>query len=91
MGGSALFNNTIGSTNTAVGSIALSNNSSGNNNIALGFAAGGAVSTANYSNIQPQVGTDPDAVTINSNGRLGPGQRFFASVQTRHPANADSE
>jgi hypothetical protein len=44
-----------------------------------------------YSNIQPQVGTDPDAVTINSNGRLGPGQRFFASVQTRHPANADCE
>ena len=24
-----------------------------------------------YTNIQPQVGTDPDLVTINSNGRLG--------------------
>jgi hypothetical protein len=24
-----------------------------------------------YSNVQPQVGIDPDYVTINSNGRLG--------------------
>ena len=112
MGGSALFNNTIGSTNTAVGSIALSNNSSGNNNIALGFAAGGAVSTANeviaigtlgqnvnnscfigqiYSNIQPQVGTDPDLVTINSNGRLGraniSSRRYKHDIQPMHTAS----
>ena len=112
MGGSALFNNTIGSTNTAVGSIALSNNSSGNNNIALGFAAGAAVSTADeviaigtlgqnvsnscfigqiYSNIQPQVGTDPDMVTINSNGRLGranvSSRRYKHDIQPMHTAS----
>ena len=112
VGGSALFNNTIGSTNTAVGSIALSNNSTGNNNIALGFAAGAAVITANeviaigtlgqnvsnscyigqiYSNIQPQVGTDPDLVTINSNGRLGranvSSRRYKHDIQPMHTAS----
>ena len=35
-----------------------------------------------YSNIQPQVGTDPDLVTINSDGRLGTPQRLFAPIQT---------
>ena len=45
-----------------------------------------------YTNIQPQVGTDPDLVTINSNDRLG-----RASVSSRrykhdiHPMQAASE
>jgi Chaperone of endosialidase len=45
-----------------------------------------------YTNIQPQVGTDPDVVTINSNGRLG-----RANVSSRrykhdiHPMHNDSE
>ncbi len=35
-----------------------------------------------YSNIQPQVGTDPDLVTINSNGRLG--RSNISSLRYKH-------
>ena len=44
-----------------------------------------------YSNIQPQVGTDPDTVTINSNGRLGranvSSRRYKHDIQPIHKAS----
>jgi hypothetical protein len=44
-----------------------------------------------YSNIQPQVGTDPDLVTINSNGRLGranvSSRRYKHDIQPIHKAS----
>ena len=44
-----------------------------------------------YSNIQPQVGTDPDLVTINSNGRLGranvSSRRYKHDIQPMHTAS----
>ena len=44
-----------------------------------------------YTNIQPQVGTDPDLVTINSNGRLGranvSSRRYKHDIQPIHNAS----
>ena len=44
-----------------------------------------------YSNIQPEVGTDPDRVTINSNGRLGRGnvssRRYKHDIKPMHNAS----
>ena len=44
-----------------------------------------------YSNIQPQVGTDPDLVTINSDGRLGranvSSRRYKHDIQPMHTAS----
>jgi hypothetical protein len=44
-----------------------------------------------YTNIQPQVGTDPDLVTINSNGRLGranvSSRRYKRDIQPMHTAS----
>jgi Chaperone of endosialidase len=44
-----------------------------------------------YTNIQPQVGTDPDLVTINSNGRLGranvSSRRYKHDIQPMHTAS----
>ena len=44
-----------------------------------------------YSNVQPQVGTDPDLVTINSNGRLGranvSSRRYKHDIQPMHTAS----
>ena len=44
-----------------------------------------------YSNVQPEVGTDPDRVTINSNGRLGRGnvssRRDKHDIQPMHTAS----
>ena len=41
-----------------------------------------------YTNVQPQVGTDPDLVTINSNGRLGranvSSRRYKHDIQPMH-------
>ena len=42
-----------------------------------------------YSNVQPQVGTDPDRVTINSNGRLGRGN--VSSRRYKHDIQADAQ
>jgi len=44
-----------------------------------------------YSNIQPQVGTDPDLVTINSSGRLGranvSSRRYKHDIKPMHKAS----
>ena len=75
VGVSALISNTTGNSNIAVGPGAGFNVISAHDVISIG--AGGS-NTSNscyigqiYSNVQPQVGTDPDLVTINSSGRLG--------------------
>ena len=44
-----------------------------------------------YTNVQPQVGIDPDLVTINSNGRLGranvSSRRYKHDIQPMHTAS----
>ena len=74
VGGGALFNNR-GSGNIGLGLAAGEDVINANNVICIG-ADGQDISNSCYigqiySNIQPQVGTDSDLVTINSNGRLG--------------------
>jgi trimeric autotransporter adhesin len=75
LGNAALLNNTTGNGNIALGAFAGMAVTDANSVIAIG-ANGTNVSNSCfigqiYSNIQPQVGTDPDLVTINSSGRLG--------------------
>jgi hypothetical protein len=75
VGFGALFANTTGFENTALGRSAGINVLTANHVIAIG-TAGQDVSNSCfigqiYTNVQPQVGTDPDLVTINSSGRLG--------------------
>jgi hypothetical protein len=71
----ALSANTSGSFNTALGRGAGSNVTTANNVIAIGISAENMNNSCYigqiYSNVQPQIGTDPDLVTINSDGRLG--------------------
>lgn len=71
----ALVNNTTGSHNIGLGRAAGDSVITANDVIAIG-TSGEDVSNSCYigriySNVQPQVGTDPDLVTINSSGRLG--------------------
>jgi hypothetical protein len=75
VGNAALGGNTTGNANIALGVFAGSAVTNVDNVIAIG-APGQNVSNSCfigriYTNVQPQVGTDPDLVTINSNGRLG--------------------
>jgi hypothetical protein len=75
VGSSALGSNTTGSANIALGVLAGIAVTDASSVIAIG-ADGENVSNSCYigqiySNIQPQVGIDPDLVTINSSGRLG--------------------
>jgi hypothetical protein len=92
---SALLNNTTGSQNIGLGSAAGTNVVTANNVIAIG-TAGADVSNSCYigqiySNIQPQVGTDPDLVTISSNGRLGranvSSRRYKHDIKPMHQAS----
>jgi trimeric autotransporter adhesin len=76
IGNNALSNST-GNNNISLGFNAGGGVSTANNVICIG-ALGANVSNSCfigniYSNVQPIVGTDPDSVTINSNGRLGRG------------------
>jgi hypothetical protein len=75
--GNAALNNNTSVNNIALGANAGSNVMNANNVIAIG-SPGANVSNSCYigqiySNVQPIVGTDPDSVTITSNGRLGRG------------------
>ena len=75
VGSSALASNTTGSGNIGLGVLAGSAVTDATSVIAIG-ADGENVSNSCYigqiySNIQPQVGVDPDLVTISSSGRLG--------------------
>src|SRR6266545_929623 len=96
IGVSALSNNTGGSGNIAVGVDAGSNVIFASNVIAIGNpgqdANDGCFIGQTYTNIQPQVGTDPDLVTVNSSGRLG--RANVSSRRYKHdikPMNQASE
>ena len=96
LGNSSLANNTTGNGNIALGNFAGSAVTIADSVIAIG-AAGEDVTNSCYigqiyNNIQPEVGTDPDWVTINSNGRLGRGN--VSSRRYKHdirPMNKASE
>ena len=94
-GSNALFNNTAGSSNIALGVSAGDNVITADNVIAIG-TGGEDVSNSCYigqiySNIQPQVGTDPDLVTISSTGRLGranvSSRRYKHDIKPMHKAS----
>lgn len=75
IGSTMLANNSTGNGNIALGTVAGAAVSNADNVIAIG-ALGQSVRNSCfigqiYTNIQLQLGTDPDLVTINSNGRLG--------------------
>ena len=95
LGNSSLANNTTGNGNIALGTFAGSAVTIADSVIAIG-TSGADVSNSCYigqiySNIQPQVGTDPDLVTINSDGRLGranvSSRRYKHDIQPIHTAS----
>src|SRR5262249_18512485 len=94
-GNNALRNNTAGNSNIALGISAGSAVTNASHVIAIG-SDGANISNSCYigqiySNIQPQVGTDPDLVTINSNGRLGranvSSRRYKHDIKPMHSAS----
>ena len=95
VGYGALANNTQGNGNLALGFQAGANVTTADSVIAIGSFGqdvGNSCFIGNiYSNIQPQVGTDPDLVTINSNGRLGranvSSRRYKHDIQPMHTAS----
>ena len=94
VGISALGNST-GNGNLALGAFAGTGITTANNVIAIGISAENASNSCYigqiYSNVQPQVGTDPDLVTINSDGRLGranvSSRRYKHDIQPMHTAS----
>jgi len=95
VGSITLSNNSSGNNNIALGFAAGGAVSTADEVIAIG-TLGQNVSNSCYigqiySNIQPQVGTDPDVVTINSNGRLGranvSSRRYKHDIQPIHKAS----
>jgi hypothetical protein len=73
----ALADNTVGTGNTALGFTA-GLNITGGDNVCIGRGMEGVAGVDDttwirniYTTVQPVVGTDPDVVTINSDGRLG--------------------
>jgi len=91
----ALSANTSGAFNTALGRGAGIGLSTANNVISIGISAENVSNSCYigqiYSNVQPQVGTDPDLVTINSDGRLGranvSSRRYKHDIQSMHTAS----
>ncbi len=95
IGVSTLGNTSTGNGNIALGAVAGNAVANADNVIAIG-TGGQNVSNSCYigqiySNIQPQVGTDPDLVTINSNGRLGranvSSRRYKHDIKPMHKAS----
>ena len=95
IGVDALSDNSTGNSNIALGVFAGGVVSTANEVIAIG-TPGQNVSNSCfigqiYSNIQPQVGIDPDLVTITSNGRLGranvSSRRYKHDIQPMHTAS----
>jgi trimeric autotransporter adhesin len=95
IGFAALVNNTTGNGDTGLGIGAGSGVTTASNVIAIGNP-GQDVSNSCYvgniySNIQPQVGIDPDRVTINSSGRLGranvSSRRYKHDIKPMHKAS----
>ena len=95
IGFSGLFNNATGFENIGLSRAAGQNVITADHVIAIG-ANGQNLSNSCfigqiYTNIQPEVGTDPDLVTINSNGRLGrsnvSSRRYKHDIQPMHKAS----
>ena len=95
IGATTLSNNSTGNNNIALGFFAGGAVSTADEVITIG-TLGQNVSNSCYigqiySNIQPQVGIDPDLVTINSNGRLGraniSSRRYKHDIQPMHKAS----
>jgi hypothetical protein len=90
-----LANNSTGNGNIALGGFAGGAVSNVDNVIAIGTpgqnVSNNCFTGQIYTNIQPQVGTDPDLVTINSNGRLGranvSSRRYKHDIQPMHTAS----
>jgi hypothetical protein len=95
VGSIALSNNSSGNNNIALGFAAGAAVSTADEVIAIGTPGQNVNNSCFigqvYSNIQPQVGTDPDLVTINSNGRLGraniSSRRYKHDIQPMHTAS----
>jgi hypothetical protein len=95
IGTTTLPNNSTGNANIALGAGAGGAVTNVDNVIAIG-TPGQNVSNSCfigqiYSNIQPEVGTDPDLVTINSDGRLGranvSSRRYKHDIRPMHNAS----
>ena len=75
VGAGALQSSTTGNGNIALGASAGSDVTTASNVIAIGISGDDLGNSCFigqiYTNVQPQVGTDPDLVTINNRGRLG--------------------
>jgi len=89
IGHDALGSNSSGSGNIGVGENAGFNVSTAANVICIGSIGGDNIDNscyiANvYANIQPVLGTDPDYVTISSNGRLGRSNLNGSSRRFKH-------
>jgi Chaperone of endosialidase len=95
VGSGALFNNTTGTGNIALGINAGGGVTDAYSVIAIGTNAENVNNSCYigqiYSNIQPQVGTDPDLVTISSSGRLGranvSSRRYKHDIKPMHKAS----
>jgi hypothetical protein len=95
VGSGALFNSTTGSGNIALGINAGSGVTDAHNVIAIGTDAENVNNSCYigqiYSNVQPQIGIDPDTVTINSSGRLGranvSSRRYKHDIKPMHKAS----
>ena len=95
IGSITLSNNSSGNNNIALGFAAGGAVSTANSVIAIGSLGQNVDNSCFigqiYSNIQPQVGTDPDLVTINSNGRLGranvSSRRYKHDIRPMHTAS----
>jgi Chaperone of endosialidase len=90
VGFGALQNNTSGGYNIAIGALSAANVITADGVICIGSAGADVNNScyiANiYSNVQPIVGTNPDSVTITSNGRLGRGN--VSSRRYKHDIKA---
>jgi hypothetical protein len=89
VGHQALINCHTGSGNVGVGVAAGDNVTTASNVICIGNVGGENIDNscyvANiYSNIQPVIGTDPDYLTISSNGRLGRSNLSGSSRRFKH-------
>jgi len=75
--GWAALENSTGDSNIALGFGAGAQITTGNGNVAIGVVGANVSDTTwirnIYTTVQPVVGTDPDNVTVNSDGRLGRG------------------
>jgi hypothetical protein len=95
IGSDTLGNNSTGGGNIAVGVSAGNAVTNADSVIAIGTLRQNVSNSCFigqiYTNIQPQVGTDPDLVTINSNGRLGranvSSRRYKHDIQPMHNAS----